>query len=122
MPPGKSPMSVKRELEKLLASVNIEGQVEMYLFRRGYEGKNIEVLRDAIEKAHVNFFGEKPPKVASVITSVWRDINIFNEAGIPAITYGPGLALTREGVEIEEFVKASKLYSAIALDMCNREP
>jgi len=122
MTPGKSPMAVKRELEQLLKSVNIEGEVEMYLYRRGHEGKNIEVLRDAIETAHFNFFGEKPPKVESVITSVWRDINIFNEAGIPSITYGPGIALTREGVEIEEFVKASKLYSAIALDMCNREP
>jgi len=122
IPPNKSPMSVKRDLEGLLEKVGIQGTVDMYMFRRGYEGKGIEVLRDAIEKVHFAFFGEKPPKVASVITSVWRDINIFNQAGIPAITYGPGLALTRDGVEIEDFVKASKLYAAIALEICNQEP
>ena len=120
--PNKNPVSVKRELEQLLEKTGIKGTVEMYMFRRGHEGKNVEVLRDAIEKAHVNFFGEKPPKVASVITSVWRDVNVFNQVGIPAITYGPGIALTREGVEIDEFVKATKLYTAIALDVYNQQP
>lgn len=121
IPPNKNPVSVKRELEQILKKTGIDGKVEMYMFRAGHEGKNIEVLRDAIEKAHVNFFGQKPDKVASVITSVWRDINVFNQVGIPAITYGPGIALTREGVEIDEFIKASKLYAAIALDVCNQQ-
>lgn len=122
IPPDKHPMSIKRDLEGLLKNTGIDGTVELYMFRRGYEGKNIEVLRDAIARAHFNHFGEKPPQVASVITSVWRDINVFNQVGIPAITYGPALALTRDGVEIDDFVTAAKLYVAIALDICNQTP
>lgn len=120
IPPNKQPLSVKRELEQLLKKNKIEGKVEMYMFRRGYEGKNIEVLKDAIERAYYKFFEKKPPKIRSETTSVWRDINIFNQAGIPAITFGPGFPL--KYVDTKDLMMASKLYAAIATDICNQQP
>ena len=42
--------------------------VELHSFRRGYEAKNIDRLVESV---------------------LWRDINICNEIGVPALTYSP---------------------------------
>jgi hypothetical protein len=56
--------------------------------RKGYEGKDVEPSVDAIRAAHVDVRGNLPPPVDTPETSMWRDINIFNEVGIPAATFG----------------------------------
>lgn len=45
--------------------------VELHSFRRGYEAKNIDRLVESV---------------------LWRDINICNEIGVPALTYRPRAA------------------------------
>lgn len=124
--PSGDPLAVQGELEKLLAGLGIEADIKMYLFKRGFEGKNIELLKSAIEKAHYYVFKEALKPVAPPVTSMWRDINAFNAAGIPAITYGPGAGVGRAWggppyLTVEDLATASKLYALIALDVCNQD-
>jgi len=104
--------------------LGIEADIELYMYKKGYEGKNIEPLKAAIEAAHENIFQERPKGVDSPICSMWRDINAFNAVGIPSITYGPGSGLGRSPkgapfFTVEELLNAAKLYALIALKFCN---
>jgi hypothetical protein len=51
---------------------------------------------------------------------MWRDHNVFNEAGIPALTYGPpGVAGGGTfAVSKENLLRASRVYALTALSMC----
>lgn len=119
--PGADPREIEAELRDVAAKAKVEAEVEMYLYRKGCVGKNIEHIRGAVESAHRSVFGCKPDMVKPAVTSMWRDINIFNEAGIPSITYGPGSG-SGEGTSyltVEDLVKASKLYALIAYYACS---
>jgi hypothetical protein len=56
---------------------------------------------------------------------MWRDLNVYNEVGIPSLTYGPPLGLSAEGwsyfIRRSDVNLAAQLYAMIALDVCNRE-
>ena len=125
IPPTGNPMTVKRELEDLIAKLGFQAKIEMYLYRKGYVGKGIEPLRDAITKAHRYVLNGAPGQVASPVTSMWRDINVFNAVGIPAITYGPGAASGRllagaPYLEVDELINAARIYALTALYLCNQ--
>ena len=119
LPPGDGPLIVKEELLDLFKRTGIEADIEIYLYRRGWEGQNVDLIVNAVNSAHEQIIGGKPKEVTPSTTSQWRDINVFNEAGIPAVTYGP---LVQRGSEmkIDDLVNTSKLYALIALDICNR--
>jgi hypothetical protein len=60
---------------------------------------------------------------------MWRDINPYNELGVPAITYGFPTGYSVEGakydinlfrVKIEDMINAAKVYALLILDICNR--
>ena len=92
------------------------------LARKGYEGKNVEPLVDAIRASHNAVRGNPPPPVDTPETSMWRDINIFNEVGIPAVTFGMPRKSAPDAperfVEIRDIVDAAKMYALIALEIC----
>jgi hypothetical protein len=54
---------------------------------------------------------------------MWRDINVFNEMRIPSITYGPGVSVGGGifRMKIDNMLTGAKLYTQIALDLCNQE-
>jgi hypothetical protein len=58
---------------------------------------------------------------APVFSSMWRDVLIFNEMGIPAITYGPPRAFRKQTMSVADLLRASQVYARLALDICNRE-
>ena len=118
--PGADPNPIVEELRALARKVGVGAEFEVYLFRPGYIGKNIEHLRGALETAHQEVFGTKLGGVSPPVTSMWRDVNIFNAVGIPSITYGPGGG-AGEGtsyVKVEDLVHASKVYALTALFAC----
>jgi hypothetical protein len=53
---------------------------------------------------------------------MWRDINIFNEVGIPAVTFGmprkSAPDVTQKFVEVRDIVDAAKMYVLVALQIC----
>jgi hypothetical protein len=56
---------------------------------------------------------------------MWRDINVFNEVGIPALTFGPPRSIP-EGPDkskgkfmyINDLIDVTKIYALTALDIC----
>ena len=90
--------------------------------RKGYEGKNVEPLVKAIQNAHIAVRGSQPPPVSTPETSMWRDINIFNEVGIPAATFGMPRKSAPDAaerfVEITDIVDAAKMYALVAMEIC----
>jgi acetylornithine deacetylase/succinyl-diaminopimelate desuccinylase-like protein len=85
--PGHDPLALRVEIEQALAAAGVPAsEVELYLFRRGYEAKNAERITDALHRAHQATFGTAPPPANPATCSMWRDINMFNELGIPAVT------------------------------------
>lgn len=121
--PDVHPMSILRELKNVLAGTGVPFDIDCFLYRRGYEAAGIEPLADAVRAAHVDEFGEQPGLPAAPITSMWRDITPFNEAGIPSLTYGPS-ASTGGGnfsVGIEELASTARVYARTALNFCGVE-
>jgi len=50
-------------------------------------------------------------------------VNVFNEMGIPAVTYGPttGAGEGKYSLNLDALVKAAQTYALISLDLCNQE-
>ena len=121
--PGTKPTDVIQELEQLLKQNELKGEVELTLYRPGHEAKGMEPLVEAIQGVHQSLFGEQSGKPPVQTTSMWRDINPFNEVGIPAVFYGPGGGSGggSNAVLIQDFVNAAKVYAATIIDICNRE-
>ena len=119
IPPGDGPEEAQRELERLLESLGYPGTVECYMFRRGHIGENMGPFREVLEKAHDHVIGGKPAFASSPVSSMWRDINIFNGAGIPSITYGPGSGPSEISyLSIDELHRAAQAYAATAYYAC----
>jgi hypothetical protein len=55
------------------------------------------------------------------ICSMWRDHNIFNEMGIPALTYGPTgiVGGGRFEMTVPDLTRAAEVYALTALRRCN---
>jgi acetylornithine deacetylase/succinyl-diaminopimelate desuccinylase-like protein len=125
VPPPLELIQVERELKEIIGSVGLGGIVECFMARKGYEGKNVEPLVKAIQNAHVAVRGSQPPPVSTPEISMWRDINTFNEVGIPAVTFGmprksaPDVA--ERFVEIKDIVDAAKMYALVAMEICGTQ-
>ena len=52
------------------------------------------------------------------VTSMWRDVNVFNGAGIPSITYGPDSGEGTSYFEAEDLVHACQAYALTAIFAC----
>ena len=122
--PNQDPLKLKDEVQKALNDAGVPpSELEIYYFRRGYEAKNCEKLADAVRKAHVDTFGSEPPPPNSATCSMWRDINIFNEVGVPAITYGPrsDAHSFKRSFTIDALYNAACVYARTIVDLCNQE-
>ena len=122
VPPPLEFIQVERELKEVVLAQGLGGTIECFMSRRGYEGKNVEPLVNAIRNAHLTVRGAEPPPVNTPEMSMWRDINIFNEVGIPAATFGMPRKSASDAperfVEIQDIVDAAKMYALVALDIC----
>jgi acetylornithine deacetylase/succinyl-diaminopimelate desuccinylase-like protein len=112
--PGTNPLGIREELIDLLSQSSLEGEVELYLHRPGYEGVGVEGLLAQIGRAHETVFQNEmgsPPDPPT--TSMWRDTNIYAEFGIPAINYGPGggAGSGQNSLPIEELFASAKVYA-----------
>jgi hypothetical protein len=50
---------------------------------------------------------------------MWREEPIFNEMGIPSITYGPPRSIDGRSMTIDDLAKAAEMYAWIAV--CGQE-
>ena len=121
--PGANPMDVRDELRGVLKKVGIEGTVELFVYRPGFEAKGAERLIDTIKRCHAQTFPTPPAIVGDPVTSMWRDTNAFNELGIPAISYAPRAQshATTKSFKVKDLTDAAFVYTRIAMDLCNQE-
>ena len=123
-PPHLRLLTVKYEVETILSSLGIEYDLEFYRSLMGHEGKGVEPLVESLEEVHEYLFGSKPKPEIPERASIWTDTNVYNELGIPTIKFGPrgkNIGPRREEIQIEDMVKAAKVYTLLALDICNRD-
>ncbi len=123
IPPHIMPVSVQNEVATVLDSLGFEYELEVYRTLRGYEGAGVEPLVQSINDVHQYLFGTKPEPEKPRRASIWTDTNVYNELGIPAVKIGPrgrNVGGRVEEIEIEDMVKAAKIYALVALDMCAR--
>ena len=123
--PVQNPLDVREDLRRLVAGLHLEGEVELFAYRPAFEAdpQKVEPLASAITRAHQAILGGAPKPAAPPFSSMWRDINCFNEMRIPAITYGPGISVGggNFGMKIADLVTGARLYALTALDLCNQE-
>ncbi|MGH7773975.1 MAG: hypothetical protein ACREQA_17265, partial [Candidatus Binatia bacterium] len=122
--PSQNPLELKDEIEDILQAAGVPAtDIELYHFRRGYEAKNVERLKDALLRAHMATFGTQPPRPNPATCSMWRDVNIFNEVGIPALTYGPRSETHshKRSFPTDALYKAACVYARTIVDLCNQE-
>jgi acetylornithine deacetylase/succinyl-diaminopimelate desuccinylase-like protein len=121
--PGANPMDVRDELRGVLKKVGIEGTVELFVYRPGFEARGAERLIDTIKRCHAQTFSTPPAIVGDPVTSMWRDTNAFNELGIPAISYAPRATshATTKSFKVKDLTDAALVYARIAIDLCNVE-
>ncbi|MFQ5912550.1 MAG: M20/M25/M40 family metallo-hydrolase [Nitrospinota bacterium] len=126
VPPPDDPARIREEILERIAESGIDAEVEMYLFRRGYVAKSTGVLIESIQRSHRSVFGRETDLPSPPMTSMWQDINVFNEVGIPAVSYGPMVmrafetGLDEDYVRVEDLFGICKSYASVALDICRR--
>jgi len=123
--PVQNPLDIREELQALVAGAGLDGEVELFVYRPAFEAdpRKVEPLAGAITRAHQALLGGTPQPASPPFSSMWRDINCFNEMRIPAITYGPGVSVGggNFGMKIGTLVTGAQLYALTALDLCNQE-
>lgn len=125
--PGKNPQLVKRELEALVEKLHLPCQVSLFQYSRGHIANNAQPLIAAVTEAHRYIFGSDPPEPPAAEISMWRDLNVYNEVGVPSICYGPPRqreTLSGAGnraMKIADLVQATKVYALTALLVCGYE-
>ncbi len=128
--PGAHAPTVRRQVGDAVAATGIDAQIDAYDFKRGYIAEGAEPLLDALRAAHEAAVGGQLDYTASLEMSMWRDSNAFNEAGIPAIGYGPpvadpggprGAAGVQRPVAVDDLVKLAKVFALTALRICGAD-
>lgn len=122
--PGYKPEAIRREVAAVAAGLGIEARASVYQFSRGYVAQGAEPLIAALEAGHRRLFGGEPPRPPAAETSMWRDVNVFNEVGIPAVCYGPPRQVEPfsgardRAMRIDDLVAATKVYAATIIELC----
>ena len=122
--PIQEPLDIREELLALMQRAGLQGEVELYVYRPGFEAdeKKVAPLRQAIMRAHRAVLGEDPKPAPVPTSSMWRDLNCFNEMRIPSLAYGPGVSVGGGlfRMPIQNLINGSKLFVTTAIDLCNQ--
>lgn len=122
--PGASPRRTATELAAHLDGAGLTCDVQVLQWSRGHEADGAAPLVAALAGAHGDLFGAPPGPPPDAEISMWRDTNVFNEAGIPALCYGPPRHPEPysdpgdRAVRVEDLLAAAKVYAATAITVC----
>lgn len=119
--PEQDPLEIKAELGELLEQAGVPGSVELFVYRRSYGAGDTGPFLDALRRAHGDVIGGELELADAPISSMWRDLSIFNEMGIPSITYGPPRGIKSLSMSVDDLVRTARVYAAVALELCNQE-
>jgi acetylornithine deacetylase/succinyl-diaminopimelate desuccinylase-like protein len=129
-PPDVKPRTIVRELQDATRATGVDAEVKMHLAYLGYEAEGVSGLVDVIQTAHKKLHGKEVEICDPPYCSVWTDTNIYNQNGIPCVKLGLGwsaedrLKIGNDAYDmhrIDDMVKGSRLYAAMAMEVCSRE-
>ena len=127
MPPDKKPEQVKKDLEHVIRLLDIDFDIVPFQYSRGHIAKGAEALIAALESSHRYLLGNTPPHPPSEEVSMWRDVNVFNEVGIPSVCYGPPRQREimsggqNSAMKTDDLLTATKIYALTILTLCDYE-
>ena len=122
--------AIQNSLRAAIEETGVECEVQSYDYKRGFVSNNAEPLINALKDAHKEVSGEELAFASTGVISMWRDANAFNEAGIPAVGYGPGtrdssteggvagLAGVARPMAVDDLVALAKVFALTALTVC----
>lgn len=118
--PDEEPLDVVDAMADALHDAGVDAEIDIIMARSGAVADGIEPLADAIAAAHQAVRGTPPPAPAEpAVVSMWRDTNVLNRAGVPALTFGPSrgkAAVQGTGfMELDDMVDGAKMYALSAL-------
>jgi acetylornithine deacetylase/succinyl-diaminopimelate desuccinylase-like protein len=118
--PGEDVEDVTAALRAAVDATGTGAELDLIMFKPGAVGEGVEPLADAVRDAHRTVRGTDPaPQVETAVVSMWRDTNIYNNAGIPSLTFGPSRGradVQGEGFfALDDLVDAAKMYALTAL-------
>ena len=118
--PDQRPGDVEHEVAAVVAETGVPAVVEPFLYRRGHQATGVEPLVDAIGAAHREVMDGDPAEAMVPHTSMWRDSNVFIEAGIPTVIYGPGASTAggKFAIDVAALTAAARVYAATILRVC----
>ena len=122
--PGANPNDLVRQIKEVTGKTGLECDVTVYQYNRGYIAENADPLINAVKDAHRYILGTEPVDPPSRVISMWRDLNAYNEAGIPSVCYGPGRQqetmtnARNRAMLISDLVAATKVYALTAMGLC----
>lgn len=126
--PGQDTAELHRELIGVVHKVDPAAEVDVIMSKAGHAATDeaIEPLLSRIREAHQQVRGESMPQHAEpAVVSMWRDTNVYNRVGIPALTFGPSrgqAAVQGTGsMELGNMIEGAKIYALTALGMCGAE-
>jgi acetylornithine deacetylase/succinyl-diaminopimelate desuccinylase-like protein len=126
--PTSDVLGIQDELRQLAEKRGFTAEVEMYLYRRGYESRGTERLTQATKSACRRVLAKDPPPAPTPYMSMWRDRNILQEVGMPAISFGPPRSGGRDTngpyglyIERDDLLAAAQMYALLALDICSQD-
>jgi acetylornithine deacetylase/succinyl-diaminopimelate desuccinylase-like protein len=117
--PEASPAEVLRSFSAAVRTIP-DVDIEPYLYRPGHIVPEGSDLVTGCRWAHELVHGDELRMGDGPVASMWRDINVFNEIGIPAITYGPPRAHVdgMPGIRVADTYATTLFYAAAALALC----
>ncbi|HEV2688511.1 MAG TPA: M20/M25/M40 family metallo-hydrolase [Bryobacteraceae bacterium] len=123
--PGYDPLLVERELQQVLDETGVGARIETFLARSGAVGQNVEPLAEEVKRSFKAVTGEDPlPEAPQEVVSMWRDNNIFNQAGIPSLTFGPPRRKDPETgrlcFELGDLTNMANVYAQVAHAICSQ--
>ena len=123
--PGDDISEITASLEGAISGTGLEAEVRLIMFKPGHAASSEEIapLLGAISDSHRHVRGEEMPgRAESAVVSMWRDTNVYNRAGIPALTFGPSrgrAAVQGTGyMHLDNMVEGAKIYALTALSVC----
>lgn len=118
--PEDDPVEVHRSFHAAVESAKVDAEVDLIMSKTGALGTGIEPLVDSARTAYRSVRGEEAPAQAEqAVVSMWRDDNVFNKAGIPAIDFGPSRGRAdvqgRGYLDVSSLIDAAKMYAIVSL-------
>lgn len=126
--PGADAVAIQDSLRQAVSKTGLSIDITAYDYRRGFIAEGAEALLEALRAAHRKVVGGDLPYAGPIVHTMWRDTNAFNEAGIPAIGYGPrtqdpiggfaGLAGVPRPIAVDDLLATAKVFALTSLNIC----